>query len=667
MTVQAICGYYSFVRISYADARGELHIRSLVVYDIYIFGQHFRFERACLSNVCRGTARRSMRSAGGTTVASGTRMMQAPEASTTQAIGCPCGRPGCSGPETSGGFGPVLQGLRADMQARTAGRRAQYDDLVAQAASLARSGADEEAAVTAAIAAWVASAGTFGAFASQELEEVLTEIGRRACGEDIAPACAKPGREVTHVCHVLTGAVGIGGHTRMLTRWIGADSGRRHSVALTRQATVPVPDGLVDAVRAAGGTIRFVDEVRGGLIAQARALRRFVAAADLVVLHIYPFDVVPSLAFAAPGGPPVVFLDHADHTFWLGHRATTTMASMREAGRGIMIRRRGVDPGAIAALPTILDPRERALSRAAAKERLGIDPNTVLLCSVARAPKFAGMGAFNYADLHVPALRRHPNATLLVVGAGEARPDWSAAAADVGGRIVALSERTDVATYFEAADIYVDSFPFVSITSALEAGSVGTPVVSIFPYGECARVLGNNMAGIDDGILLCRDPEAYTATLSRLITDASSREAHGERLREDIRRHHTGAGWLAALEALYARAMAAPRPHWPAAAIPPPGAEDLDNCLQLIVGGRGEERYDLSNLLRGELGLLPLKARLRHWRRLLGSGHLAGRGRFGPLVFLLPEWMKTRLGRLRRRLKGDAAKPAVQAPRAAAP
>lgn len=576
-------------------------------------------------------------------------MMPACDASALSDIACPCGHRACSGPAIASPFGSVLRALRANRPARVAARRAQFDGVVELAARLAASGADEEAAVTAGMAAWVANAGAFGAFASEALEDVLTGIGRRACAQ---PGAAPPGRgdgRVAHVCHVLTGAVGIGGHTRMLTRWIAADGGRRHSVALTRQSTAPVPAALASAVASTGGTIRFVDEARGGLIARARALRRFAAGADLVVLHIYPFDVVPSLAFAAPGGPPVVFLDHADHTFWLGHRATTTMASMREAGRGIMIRRRGVDPRAISPLPTILDPRERGQSRAAAKQRLGIGADTVLLCSVARAPKFAGMGELSYADMHVPALLRHPEATLLVVGAGAARPDWAAATAAVNGRIIALPEHPDVTDFFDAADIYVDSLPFVSITSALEAGALGTPVVSIFPYGECARVLGNNMAGIDDAILSCRDPEAYTAVLSRLIADAGLRQAQGERLRADIRRHHTGDGWRTALERLYVQAMAAPRAGWPASRIPPPGAEDLDCYLQLVSGGQGTEPYDLSNLLRDDLGLLPPAARLRHWLRLLRSGHLAGRGRFGPLVFLLPDWLRTRIGRSRRR------------------
>ena len=74
-----------------------------------------------------------------------------------------------------------------------------------------------------------------------------------------------------------------------------------------------------------------------------------------------------------------------------------------------------------------------------------------------------------------------------MVGAGE-RPDWTAAVERTNGRIVTYPERAGTSVLYDAADIYVDSFPAVSITSLLEAGSLGIPLVTRDPFGEASTI-----------------------------------------------------------------------------------------------------------------------------------------------------------------------------------
>ena len=147
-------------------------------------------------------------------------------------------------------------------------------------------------------------------------------------------------------------------------------------------------------------------------------------------------------------------------------------------------------------LPTILERSERVFSRAAAKRQLGLPEDCVMLLSVARAKKYRTIDGTNFAEIDLPLLARYPQLLLVVVGPGKAE-DWSDAIRKSQHKLIVETELDDVSVYFQAADIYVDFFPFVSITSLLEAGSYGTPLVSRFPYSDDAEVPRRRYARLD--------------------------------------------------------------------------------------------------------------------------------------------------------------------------
>src|SRR5690606_12343399 len=90
-------------------------------------------------------------------------------------------------------------------------------------------------------------------------------------------------------------------------------------------------------------------------------------------------------------------------------------------------------------------------------------------------------------------------------------------------RIIALGERIDTAAYYQAADIYVDSFPFGSTTSLLEAGSCGVPLVGLFPFSERSAILGPGTPALARCLIRVRALHDYHGVLSRLILDGDLR------------------------------------------------------------------------------------------------------------------------------------------------
>ncbi len=518
---------------------------------------------------------------------------------------------------------------------------AAFETYLAKAQASFESGRLGAAAAQAALAAHMGLRPHPGFFASPRLERLLVEIGRRTAPPSPYRRLIESRRRVRTVLHVATELAAVGGLTNMLGRWIAADKARMHSLALTNHRGASV--GSVEAaVTASGGSVHRLNTGIGGLIASANALRELARGYDVIVLHVYSQDVVPTLAFANPASnPPVLLLNHGDHLFWLGVGASDVVINLRDAAQDLSISRRGVDPARNIMVPTIVAPAQRTQSREEAKRVLGIAPDTILLFSAARAMKYRSVEGRSFADAHLELMRRHPSAELWVLGAGDP-PDWRTACAAAGGRIKALPETPDTKVYYEAADIYVDSYPFVSSTSMMEAASLGAPLVSRFYGPKEARIFAINHPGIDAPTLHGATEAEYIAHLDRLIADPALRAAKGEEARQAVLHYHTPPSWLNFIEQAYKLAVEL-APIKPDAQL----AGMADETFSLGEPDRrlhevfGYDQRDTKKVLKHYLGLLPFRERMQFWRELRQANAFdslrdMARG-------LLPDWLVRQL------------------------
>jgi glycosyltransferase involved in cell wall biosynthesis len=518
--------------------------------------------------------------------------------------------------------------------------------LVAAARRHRERGRLEAAAAYAQMAGHCAWMNHTGLFASPELETLLGELGAQLPQPaGTAPRTADP-REVLHV---VTQCYGTGGSTQAIACWIDQDRGRHHRVCTTRQKGTPPPEKLLAPLAAPSDLIR-LDTERGGLMERAARLRELAAGSDMVVLHLHPYDVVPVIAFAGASGlPPVVYVDHCDHVFWLGTSIATVVMHMRDSGRLLAGARRGVDPARSTVVPRPIRPIGRSTARDEAKRRLGVDPAQVLLVTAADGSKYRPVGSPSFLELVTPVLERHPDALLIAAGP---QPDeaWQAATDRTDGRIRALGPLPDVRLLQEAADVYLDSFPFSSLTSLLEAGSLGTPVMTLRGHPEDCGVLGADTRGVDEHIVTAADAAGFERALSGLIADAGLRRELGERTERAIRDTHAAEAWRAEVAELYALA---------AGFDPPTGSGPverrtgrLDVLVDRVMSQTGFSE-GLPGATRDHLGLLPLRERVAAWTRLTRAG------RRPPHRNAVPEWLLPRLGRAKQLVRQAVRRPSA--------
>jgi len=364
------------------------------------------------------------------------------------------------------------------------------------------------------------------------------------------------GRRAGRVLHVLSEAYAIGGHTRQVIGWMARDE-RRSDVVLTNQLG-PLPDRLVEAVRSSGGDLRDLRETGHGLLDRARALRRLMDDADLVVLTVHPYDAVALAAVNLPGvRPPVVYANHADHTFWLGVGAADLLCDWRAHARALDVGMRGVQAERVGVLPLPMDPFTSAPDDDL-RRRLGLRPGSPVAVTVAADWKVApawGRGMHHVVDR---VLHWSPQLTVVLVGVSP-NAEWTRLGKRYPGRVLPVGTVPDAAPFLALADVYLESYPVRAGTTPLEAAMAGVPVLALadLPQDDPAHLLHTSSPGLD-GRAVSTSADQLAVAVRRLVQDPELRRREGDAVRASVQALHDGPGWCSQLEAVYAQARALP-------------------------------------------------------------------------------------------------------------
>ncbi|WP_448625335.1 hypothetical protein [Geodermatophilus sp. URMC 64] len=426
-----------------------------------------------------------------------------------------------------------------------------YERVVDVARSHARRGDVERVLRAATVAANFAYHAPTGVLCDPDLERLVRDAvrGDGATRIDRRPADGR-------VLHVLSEGYSLGGHTRLVWRWLESDP-RPADVALTMQYN-PVPDALRTAVTRSGGRIYDLREGFPSLTDRAHALRGLMAGASRVVFHVHPYDAVALAAASLPGPrPPVLYENHSDHTFWLGLGAADLVVDNRGIGQRVSRELRGVPERRSALLPIPIGSGSVSSTRKSVRAQLRLRPGQVAALSVAGPMKMKPIWGRGFDELLGPVLARIPQLVVVLAGPPADGP-WSRLQSEFPGRVFPLGRVEGVESLFPGMDVYLDSFPCGSETAILEASAAGLPPVSLQLHEGYAELFSSRAPGLAGTGYAHRTEEDYLADVRTLVEDPELRRKRGEHARSEVLAAHTGRGWDEALEQVYGQAEEVP-------------------------------------------------------------------------------------------------------------
>lgn len=478
--------------------------------------------------------------------------------------------------------------------------------------------------------AWMRSSNFFSA---PKLEECISEIARRVQ----LPVVQDLVLSKNSVCHILTRAQVVGGHTKLVCRWIHEQSDKCHNVVLTRQMGARVPASLIEAIEQSGGVIIDLQQKQQQWEKRISLLVYIIESSSAVVMHAHPYDTLAIIAiYKSTSRPPVAYMNHADHVFWLGVNVADMYIHIREPAIDLSVSRRGISRSSCSVLPIPIDQRPRLIkNRLSSRKELGISESTIVALTIASGYKMMKLGLVDFARHHAELASRHENFIHIIIG-NKSDARWDEASRISNRRLIVLPPTPKVKWYMSAADFYVDSYPLGSITSYLEAAAAGLPIIGFDPWMGLGRVICSPEAIVNDSASKFKfiDKDEYNSSFDLLIASKELRTETGRDLSEKVESHYASDAWRLTFNNLWQR--------FESTDIATENRLSLDgqNCnielidyILVLLGQRsGENTNDVDILLAG----LPLKVKMS----------LLGNIKFG-FPGLLPERLLRKINALK--------------------
>ena len=479
-----------------------------------------------------------------------------------------------------------------------------------------------EAAAWAQVACYYGWSSPGGVLVAPALEGLLNELGRNHVPGD--PRARIPTGDPRRVLHVMTECYEVGGHTRIVERWIERDAARRATVVLLNQH-VPIPAAFTAALLRGGANL--LPRPDGDIFARARALRTIAVEHDLVVLHVHMHDVVPALAFADPTGrPPVIYFEHASHQLWVGAGCADIVACFRELEIELAATRRGLGHERTRLLPLPIASRTLP-ERADARRSIGVHPDALMVLSVASPWKIRPVLEPTFSEIVAAAAAASPEARFFVAGP-KPGPEWAETLDRFGDRVLLLGPVPDLGPLLASADVYLDSWPATGGTTLLDVADAGVPIVSLGDAAPDVAMIRPNDRALDGAVVRARDVGELGQRVADLLAAPAERASLGALLRAAVHSHH-GEGWTAYLERVVQGACerkGQATPPTPVAPVPAAGWECVLRLLLAEEHAVSPARAIMNNAHDFPTGLLPADAvDAEHFARAVFASEQRGR------------------------------------------
>ena len=427
-------------------------------------------------------------------------------------------------------YRPDLSESWEALTARVASNKSRFEALTR---SLAYKENDEDILSGAETAIAFQMSHSTGYYSSTEIEEALLKVARRHTVS--LPSEYKK----NSILHVMTRYMEVGGHTRVVERWIARSSLEElHSVAVLSPSGEPPPYALRYSVESHHGDIIQFDS-SSSTLQKALDLRKLASSFERVILHVNCEDMVPILAFGTEDFQRPVFLfNHADHVFGLGVSIADAFIDFRKLGAVLSRNYRGVSNSCLLALPyDDRTPLEAKGDRDAIRASLDIRPGQKVIVSAASAYKYHPFLQWNFVDYMESVLDLRQDVRFIIIG-----PKKAYGKIRHRDRINALGlvSPDELARYFVCADLVVDSLPFGSGLTLQDAVSIGAPILSLetiagkMDYVEESSAYAHSIEELVDMTCRILDNPEYADSVRKDVTSRLQVSMSREKWLKDI-------------------------------------------------------------------------------------------------------------------------------------
>lgn len=426
-------------------------------------------------------------------------------------------------------YRPDLDQSREGLTARILSNKSRFEAMTSKLASL---DGDDEIIHGALEALGFQMGHSTGYYSSNAIEEALQKVARR----HTVPLANEYRKD--SVLHVMTQYLPVGGHTRVVERWIGrAPKNECHTVAVLTPPDFPPPKALIENIGLHGGEIVLFEE--DSVVDKALKLRKLASTFDRVVLHVNCEDIIPILAFGTEEFKrPVLLFNHADHIFGLGVSIADTFIDMRTRGMDLSRRYRGVAEPSLMSLPYDDKAAEDIPddSKVSARSSLGLPEDKKIVVSAASAYKYRPFLEWNFVDFMEEILSERDDVEFFIIGPKTIKGRFNYRNR---AHVVGMVPPEKLLRYYKACDLAIDSFPFGSGLSLQDAISVGATVLSL-------DTIAGKMDHIEGSMVLMHSMDELAESTKRVLDDP----CYAEALRLDVCRRleesRSPERWLAA-------------------------------------------------------------------------------------------------------------------------
>lgn len=330
--------------------------------------------------------------------------------------------------------------------------------------------------------------------------------------------------------HLFSEISSIGGHSKLIFSWMENDKNSKHYLLSTWQNFQEVSD-IAKSYQYNIDHNLFVYDQKLNIIEKAQKIVDTLKENyfSRIVLHIHPHDVIPSLVFSSQKlKSPVFFLNHAEHTYWLGAPVTDFLLQIRESNILKDSENRNIPVQDQFFLPIPVD-ESYSLKKT--------EKNTFNIISIGRASKYEPNQEYNFYEEALKIVNKFEHVVFTIVGIELHNPNRKIYTHE---RLIFIHPTRDINPYIETADLYLEGFPIPSFTSLLEPAMAGVPFVLHYNPASVYKVFDDNN---QKGIFYPQDLKSWELEVERIIKDENYKKLITRQQLTYLQENYSSQGW----------------------------------------------------------------------------------------------------------------------------